>query len=73
MNPGAKPILIIGGGIAGMTAAVEAAEVGCSVVLIEKEAFLGGRVIRSHKYFPKMCPPSCPPVSCPPPSPPDRR
>ena len=59
MNPDAKPILVIGGGVAGMTAAVEAAEVGCSVVLIEKEAFLGGRVIRSHKYFPKMCPPAC--------------
>ncbi|MFC1545518.1 CoB--CoM heterodisulfide reductase iron-sulfur subunit A family protein [Gemmatimonadota bacterium] len=59
MNPDAKPVLVIGGGIAGMTAAVEAAEVGYSVVLVEKEAFLGGRVIRSHKYFPKMCPPSC--------------
>jgi quinone-modifying oxidoreductase subunit QmoA len=59
MNPDPKPILVIGGGIAGMTAAVEAAEVGYPVVLIEKEAFLGGRVIRSHKYFPKMCPPAC--------------
>jgi quinone-modifying oxidoreductase subunit QmoA len=59
MNPDSKPILIIGGGIAGMTAAVEAAEVGYPVVLVEKEPFLGGRVIRSHKYFPKMCPPAC--------------
>jgi len=42
-----------------MTAAVEAAEVGYPVVLVEKESFLGGRVIRSHKYFPKMCPPAC--------------
>lgn len=42
-----------------MTAAVEAAEVGYPVVLVEKEAFLGGRVLRSHKYFPKMCPPAC--------------
>lgn len=42
-----------------MTAAVEAAEVGFPVVLVEKEPFLGGRVIRSHKYFPKMCPPAC--------------
>ncbi len=42
-----------------MTAAVEAAEVGYPVVLVEKEPFLGGRVIRSHKYFPKMCPPAC--------------
>jgi quinone-modifying oxidoreductase subunit QmoA len=59
MNPSAKPILVIGGGIAGMTAAVEAAEVGCKVILVEKEAFLGGRVLRMHRYFPKMCPPAC--------------
>ena len=42
-----------------MTAAVEAAEVGYSVILVEKDAFLGGRVMRSYKYFPKMCPPTC--------------
>jgi len=59
MNPDVNPILVIGGGISGMTAAVEAAEVGYPVVLVEKEAYLGGRVMRSHKYFPKMCPPSC--------------
>ena len=59
MNADAKPILVIGGGIAGMTAAVEAAEVGYSVILVEKEPFLGGRVVRTHRYFPKMCPPTC--------------
>jgi len=59
MNESARPILIIGGGIAGMTAAVEAAEVGYRVILVEKEAFLGGRVMRTHRYFPKMCPPTC--------------
>ncbi len=59
MNPDAKPILVIGGGIAGMTAAVEAAEVGYPVVLVEKDAYLGGRVLRSNKYFPKLCPPAC--------------
>ncbi len=42
-----------------MTAAVEAAEVGYRVILVEKEAFLGGRVLRTHQYFPKMCPPTC--------------
>jgi len=42
-----------------MTAAVEAAEVGYHVILVEKEAFLGGRVMRAHQYFPKMCPPTC--------------
>ncbi len=59
MNADTKPILVIGGGIAGMTAAVEAAEVGYRVVLVEKEAYLGGRVMRMNRYFPKMCPPTC--------------
>ena len=59
MNPEARPILVIGGGIAGMTAALEAAEVGYPVVLAEQEAYLGGRVMRSYRYFPKMCPPTC--------------
>ena len=59
MNGEARPVLVIGGGIAGMTAAVEAAEIGHRVVLVEKEAYLGGRVIRTHRYFPKMCPPTC--------------
>ncbi len=59
MNTNAKSILVIGGGIAGMTAAVEAAEVGYRVILVEKEAYLGGRVIQMNRYFPKMCPPTC--------------
>jgi len=59
MNDKKKPILVIGGGIAGMTAAAEAAEVGYRVILVEKDACLGGRVVRSHRYFPKMCPPTC--------------
>jgi len=42
-----------------MTAAVEAAEVGYPVILVEKEAYLGGRVMRTSQYFPKMCPPTC--------------
>jgi heterodisulfide reductase subunit A-like polyferredoxin len=56
---GAKPILVIGGGIAGVTAAIEAAEAGCQVILAEAQTFLGGRVARSFKYFPKLCPPGC--------------
>ena len=54
-----KAILVIGGGIAGMTAAVEAAEVGYKVVLVESEPCLGGRVVRMNQYFPKLCPPTC--------------
>ena len=52
-------ILVIGGGVAGITAAVEAAEVGYPVYLVEKEPSLGGRVIRINQYFPKLCPPTC--------------
>ena len=53
------PILVIGGGISGITAAVELAEAGKKVVLIEKENYLGGNVSRFNNYFPKLCPPSC--------------
>jgi quinone-modifying oxidoreductase subunit QmoA len=52
-------ILVIGGGISGLTAAIEAAEAGANVTVVEREAFLGGRVARTNLYFPKMCPPSC--------------
>ncbi len=55
----ALPILVIGGGIAGLTAANEAAEAGHPVIIVEKEAYLGGRAIRLGKYFPKLCPPYC--------------
>jgi quinone-modifying oxidoreductase subunit QmoA len=52
-------ILVIGGGISGLTAAIEAAEAGADVIVVEKEAFVGGRVARTNLYFPKMCPPTC--------------
>ena len=58
-NGNGKSILVIGGGIAGLTAAVEAAEAGCEVFLVEKSAYLGGRVARFNQYFPKLCPPTC--------------
>ena len=52
-------VLIIGGGISGMTAAVEAAETGCRVYLVEKLPYIGGQVARINEYFPKLCPPYC--------------
>jgi len=54
-----KSLLVIGAGIAGITAALEAAEAGAEVILVEREAAVGGRVLRLNNYFPKMCPPSC--------------
>ena len=52
-------VLVIGGGISGITAAIEASEAGCDVVLVEKDPSLGGRVAKSNQYFPKLCPPTC--------------
>ena len=52
-------ILIVGAGIAGITAAVEAAETGMNVILIEKNPYIGGKVTQFSKYFPKLCPPAC--------------
>ena len=56
---GQDAILVIGGGIAGITAALEAAEAGMSVYLVERNPNLGGRVAQLARYFPKLCPPSC--------------
>ncbi|HEX7506378.1 MAG TPA: FAD-dependent oxidoreductase [Polyangia bacterium] len=52
-------ILVIGGGITGLSAAIEAAEAGCDVVLVERKPYLGGRVAQMYQYFPKLCPPVC--------------
>ncbi|MEK7275405.1 MAG: CoB--CoM heterodisulfide reductase iron-sulfur subunit A family protein, partial [Candidatus Desantisbacteria bacterium] len=54
-----QDILIIGGGISGITTAVEAAETGYNVILVEKNPYLGGRVVQMNRYFPKLCPPYC--------------
>lgn len=61
MQTSDKPsrILVIGGGFSGLTTAVDAAESGAEVIIVEKNAYLGGRVAQLNKYFPKMCPPVC--------------
>ena len=58
-GPASQTILVVGGGIAGVTAAVEAAEAGQDVILIERDAALGGRVTKLNRYFPKLCHPTC--------------
>lgn len=52
-------LLVVGGGIAGMTSAIETAEIGKKAILVEKLPSLGGRVVTSYQYFPKLCPPTC--------------
>ena len=56
---GHTTLLVVGGGISGMTAALEAAECGREVVLVERSPTLGGRTALLHRYFPKMCHPTC--------------
>ncbi len=59
VNAVTQSILVVGGGMSGLTAAVEAAEAGHEVYLVEKNSYLGGRVAQLHQYFPKLCPPYC--------------
>jgi len=58
-TPVSGSILVVGGGISGITTALEAAEVGYEVFIVEKNPYLGGRVAQLNKYFPKLCPPTC--------------
>ncbi len=58
-TPTSGSILVVGGGISGLTTTLEAAEVGYEVFLVEKNPYLGGRVSQLNQYFPKLCPPTC--------------
>ena len=51
-----RAVLVVGGGISGLTAAIQAAEAGSDVVLVEKEASLGGWMARFYKRFPTRWP-----------------
>ena len=52
--PITKKALVIGGGIAGMQAALDIAEAGHQVLLVEKEASIGGKMSQIDKTFPTM-------------------
>ncbi len=51
-----KRILVIGGGVTGMTSALEMAKAGYEVVLVEKEPSLGGFATKLFKQYPKTPP-----------------
>jgi quinone-modifying oxidoreductase subunit QmoB len=51
-----KKLLVVGGGIAGVTAALEAADAGYEVVLVEKQPQLGGFVAGLSRRFPREAP-----------------
>lgn len=54
-----RKLLIIGGGIAGITASLEAADSDIHVFLVEAEPSLGGKMIKLDKTFPTLDCSSC--------------
>jgi len=51
-----KQILVVGGGISGMTAAIESAAAGYNVLLVEKSSTLGGWVNQLYRGTPEQEP-----------------
>jgi quinone-modifying oxidoreductase subunit QmoB len=51
-----RTVLVVGGGTAGISAAVSAARSGFGVVLVEQAAALGGYAARLHRQFPTRAP-----------------
>jgi len=49
-----KKALVIGGGIAGITAALDLANAGIPVILVEKEATIGGKMAMLAETFPTL-------------------
>ncbi len=49
--PSKKAVAVIGGGVAGIKAAIKLSTMGCPVALIEREHFIGGRVARWDVLF----------------------
>ena len=51
-----KKVLVVGGGVAGLTSAKEAAKAGCQVTIIEAADKLGGKAVNWRKQFPSQSP-----------------
>lgn len=52
--PITKKAMVIGGGIAGMQTALDIAEAGHKVILVERSASIGGKMTQIDKTFPTM-------------------
>ena len=52
--PITKRVLIIGGGIAGIESALQIADAGFEVILVEKDSSIGGHMSRFDKTFPTL-------------------
>ncbi|NGZ05146.1 MAG: hydrogenase iron-sulfur subunit [Magnetococcales bacterium] len=56
-SDGSKDVLVVGGGLAGLTAARDVAKAGYNAVLVEKSALLGGKLNDMLKVTPDNKPP----------------
>ena len=54
MTNGENRILIIGGGISGISAALDLANQGHEVILVERDPTIGGHMARLDKTFPTL-------------------
>ena len=54
-----KRVLVIGGGVAGIQAALDAADSGIGVVMVERESTIGGKMAKLDKTFPTIDCSSC--------------
>ena len=54
-----KRVMVVGGGVAGIQAALDCAEGGLEVILVEKETTIGGKMAKLDKTFPTVDCSSC--------------
>ena len=57
--PVTRRVLVIGGGVAGIQAALDAANAGLEVIMVEKEPSIGGKMAKLDKTFPTVDCSSC--------------
>ena len=53
-SPARHTVMVIGGGIAGIQAALDCAEAGAQVVMVEKFVSIGGTMAALDKNFPTL-------------------
>ena len=52
--PVTKTAMVIGGGVAGISSALDLADMGIKTYLVEREPSIGGRMAQLNKTFPTM-------------------
>ena len=58
-KPSAREVIVVGGGITGLSAALDAARSGARVALVEESPFLGGLLQKTERVVPEGFPSVC--------------